>query len=588
MKRTTTLLTILLLGLTHAKAEIPAFAFISSAQSVQFLIEGTATTCQVDWGDGIPTVFQLNSSLSITSVGTAFKANTPVKVYITGLTSLQITNNSITSLELLGVNNLQKLDCSGNKLKEIDVSNCQALIYLSCSNNKLGFSCLPKRNANWTTYIYAPQQPFDAIIDNGMIDLTSEFIVETDPLNNQYTNYTWYKKGSNDPIWPGSGEYEYSRPGLFSFRENLTDSMFCVMTNDAYPLLNLSTVNMKIERPSRSFEFTFTSSFDQIVVKLKCNTTNTCSIDWGDGNIIHKQISGQYDLSSQGSAYISGKQVKISGEGILKLDVSRMGLSVLDVSKCPDLAILSCEHNQLKSIDVSNCTYLEELYANFNQLSLLDISKNSRVSFLTCAGNNLAFGTLPQPKRYMYYSYAPQNQIVATSTNGTVDLSKHAKALNGKNEETNTTFIWYKRNSGTSLNIGVDYISNVAGVFSFPKLIGDSVYCIMTNNAFSDFPQSGNDVLRTVNIDISSIYNGLKDYNSFNTIQCFPNPVRDELQIEFKEGSAFEIFNLMGVCIYRGDLTKSSTVDTSTFSTGEYIIRFRTDKYIDYKKIIKI
>lgn len=87
------------------------------------------------------------------------------------------------------------------------------------------------------------------------------------------------------------------------------------------------------------------------------------------------------------------------------------------------------------------------------------------------------------------------------------------------------------------------------------------------------------------------VTNSLSSVNELdgNNIQIniYPNPVKNQLRIDFEGGSTFEILNLMGQVVYNGDLIKSSTVQTSSLCSGVYMIKFKTGKTFEYRKIIK-
>jgi hypothetical protein len=81
---------------------------------------------------------------------------------------------------------------------------------------------------------------------------------------------------------------------------------------------------------------------------------------------------------------------------------------------------------------------------------------------------------------------------------------------------------------------------------------------------------------------------GLNELNGKNKqINIYPNPVKEQLRIDFEGGSTFEILNLMGQVVYNGDLIKNTIVQTTNLSSGVYLIKFKTGKTFEYKKIIK-
>jgi hypothetical protein len=70
-------------------------------------------------------------------------------------------------------------------------------------------------------------------------------------------------------------------------------------------------------------------------------------------------------------------------------------------------------------------------------------------------------------------------------------------------------------------------------------------------------------------------------------IILYPNPVKDELKIDFAGGSDFVILNLTVQVVYNGNITKNALVRTSDLSAGVYLIRSQTGTTYEYKKIIK-
>ena len=86
----------------------------------------------------------------------------------------------------------------------------------------------------------------------------------------------------------------------------------------------------------------------------------------------------------------------------------------------------------------------------------------------------------------------------------------------------------------------------------------------------------------------TNVISGINDLEAEGAkISIYPNPVKDELRIDFEGGSTFEILNLMGQVVYNGNLNKSTIVKTSNFLCGVYLIKFKSGKTFEYKKIIK-
>ena len=88
------------------------------------------------------------------------------------------------------------------------------------------------------------------------------------------------------------------------------------------------------------------------------------------------------------------------------------------------------------------------------------------------------------------------------------------------------------------------------------------------------------------NSTIADINNNLV----LSSLKCYPNPVTNELIIESignKEKINFEIFNSIGQSVYKGNLIEKTTVQTSSFTPGIYIIKLNNGKVFEFKKIVK-
>ena len=74
-----------------------------------------------------------------------------------------------------------------------------------------------------------------------------------------------------------------------------------------------------------------------------------------------------------------------------------------------------------------------------------------------------------------------------------------------------------------------------------------------------------------------------------SSINIYPNPVSEELIIESvkNEKISFDIINSIGQIVYKGNLLDKTTVNTSNFNPGIYIVKLKVGKVYTYKKILK-
>lgn len=206
---------------------------------------------------------------------------------VPNLTYLHIANNKLTTLDFssllsiasiyaqdnllttftLGANKTNKLlvNVSGNQLSTLDVTEATGLgttgarlfaqnnnlteikyatlTTANLSGNKFKLSTLPQQNI--TTLTYAPQQALEVMADKGVVDLTSEYMV-----NNTATTYTWYNA---DKTLIPAGDYK-EEAGKFTFNKPY-ESAYCVLAN--------TTLG----------KFTGTNAFRTVLVKIQDVTT---------------------------------------------------------------------------------------------------------------------------------------------------------------------------------------------------------------------------------------------------------------------------------------------------------------------------
>jgi hypothetical protein len=92
-------------------------------------------------------------------------------------------------------------------------------------------------------------------------------------------------------------------------------------------------------------------------------------------------------------------------------------------------------------------------------------------------------------------------------------------------------------------------------------------------------------------------FNGQFEYSNVLSVNCsketignivlYPNPVSNELIIDVAENKSvlhFEITNILGITIYKGKLESKTLLQTSSFHSGIYIIRFSNGEAVTFIK----
>ena len=196
-----------------------------------------------------------------------------------------------------------------------------------------------------------------------------------------------------------------------------------------------------------------------------------------------------------------------------------MSIAKIKLTGCPSLVNVNLADNKITTIDVSANTKMTTLALTNNLLTEIDCSACESLKYLRLSGNRFAaansvifptssanltqvllkdnyfkLSTLPVTKAKSY-TYSPQNPYPSPkeiALGGTVDLSSELKLQGLSDKEETTTYRWIKKKDNTILTPGTDYTEVSAGVFKFDKELSDTIYCVMSTNAFSKFTGATN------------------------------------------------------------------------------------------------
>ena len=115
-----------------------------------------------------------------------------------------------------------------------------------------------------------------------------------------------------------------------------------------------------------------------------------CAIRREDGPRTVEDLVSKLQRSFMESKFWSENYASWVVEGRIKLvDLSGLGLEVLDLSGVPTLTELKCVGNQLTELDLSPAPALTEVWCNHNHLTKLDLSNSSALNKLWCWDNHL-------------------------------------------------------------------------------------------------------------------------------------------------------------------------------------------------------
>ena len=339
--------------------------------------------------------------------------------YFTSLTTLDCSNNQLTSLDMSGCTSLQTLNCSYNQLTSLDVSGytslqtlncnhcnsmtflnvsgCTNLTTLDCSNNFLrsldvsGCTSLQTLDGNWNIWT--------------SLDVSECTSLQT--LNCDHCN--------------SMGSLNVSGcTSLTTLNCNQCNSMTFLNVSGCTSLMTLNCKNCLSPLSLNASGCTSLAKFDYRIYKEDdtrftylnmSGCTNLRYLDCRGGHLLtYLNVSGCTNLEELNCKYndnltfldaskcVSLKilecgSLKLSSLNVSectklwKLDCSNSQLTSLNVSECTKLGNLDCRSNQLTSLNVDGCTNLDILDCGNNQLTSLDVRRCTNLTYLYCMDN---------------------------------------------------------------------------------------------------------------------------------------------------------------------------------------------------------
>ncbi|UCH14263.1 MAG: T9SS type A sorting domain-containing protein [Bacteroidales bacterium] len=274
----------------------------------------------------------------------------------------------------------------------------------------------------------------------------------------------------------------------------------------------------------------------------------------------------------------------LSAVKVVNLDISnctslrylscQCGLTSIDVSKNTELTILAVGMgmgggNNLDSLDVSNNTALQYLNCQGNQLTSLDVSNNTALLGLYCGYNRLINLDISNSVALMEL-FCYENQLTSLDISGCTAL----------------TWLQCGSNQLTRLDVSDKISLDVLAVANMPTLYEVCVWDM-------PFPTVGVDIDTTSSPNIKfttdCAVNDLKAYKESNTIDIYPNPSDNiiNIEIENKNKTTIEIYNVSGKIVFSKKLnSKKERIDISGLSEGMYFVKVTQEQDVMVEKLI--
>ena len=342
----------------------------------------------------------------------------------TNLEDLYCSNNQLTSLNLSNLSNLEVLDCSNNKLTSLSVTYKSYLKTLNCSNNTLlttlycysddlttlnvtgctalkDLRCFENASlaaitglANCTAITYLDCEDC-AITDlTGVNSMTN--IATLLARNNKLTSLAINNKGSLATLRV-SGNTTLTTLSCYRNALTLLNITGCTGLTDlrCYENANLTTITGLADCTA----ITYLDCEDCKISDLSVvnSMTNIQRIYARNNKLTTFAVTGKSDLT----------YLRVSGNQLLtSLQCYDNALTSLDFTNCPALTNVSCTNNNLTSLTVTGCTSLKEFFCNRNRIS---------GTAMTNLVNSLPTRTASDPGTFRVLSNANENNVITAA-----------------------------------------------------------------------------------------------------------------------------------------------------------------------------
>lgn len=199
------------------------------------------------------TEFDASPLARLTSLYLSNNKLTDIKFNNPALWNIQLNGNRFESIDLSGLTAAEQIILNNNLLESIDLSPVKStLLALTIVGNRFTFATLPRPEdaPKMSTMYYGLQAPVEVECVNGKVDLSSQAMV-----GDVATTYTWYYGDAT--LDASTGEYigetlieddEYSIvDGVTTFHTTFNEKVMCVMSNEAYPNLLLTSSRLNVD-----------------------------------------------------------------------------------------------------------------------------------------------------------------------------------------------------------------------------------------------------------------------------------------------------------------------------------------------------
>jgi uncharacterized protein YjdB len=646
MKKFTTILFSIILGLS-AIAQEPAVTMTTSKAVgaeiyIGILTDNVGTAGWYDLGDGVQTSFTTGSGgLGIRQ---AIRGTQPIRIYATGIISIDCYNIQLSSLDVTrctalkylscyqnqlaelnlsnnpnlikldcGINNIQtldlankaeltELDCSGNNLTALnvqqntkltklriignyisllDVSKNNALTNLECSSNRLTYATMPIPHAQWQTYEYRGQKP---IIIPKDINAGTEFDLSNQySINGNITDYVWKKKSNANLLQPGT-DYTISA-GKTIFLKSQTDSVYCEMSNATFPncyLANIQkTTNIKV---SPAIKQTQAITFSTLPAKKANDAAFNLSASASSG------LAVTFTSSDPSVASVTGNTVTIKKAGSVTITAAQAGDNSWEAA--PSVTQTLTINKVAQTITFNAFSIKSANNAPFTILAtassgLVVTFTSSDPSIASVSGNTVTIkktGTVTITADQV----GDNTWTPAASVTQTLTIGKNAQTITFSTLPAKKVGdAAFELAATASSGLPVTYTSSNS---SLASISGSTVTILKAGTVTITATQAGNDSWSQAAAEQSltiTTTTGIGEEKE-DLFSLYPNPTSDMLYFKGNgpDNMKVSIYNLLGTSVWSG-MVNDKKVNVAQLPAGVYILKTSNNKETQTIRFVK-
>ena len=307
---------------------------------------------------------------------------------LTGLTELNIGNNSITDLDISKNTKLKTLYADSNNITNIDVTNNINLDTLDLSYNKLTDLDISKNtlitqlnveNNNLTTLKLNNNLKYLDAYENNInaLDLSNNLNLEY--LNIYSNNIESLDIGNNSKLV----DLDVSNNNLMSLDISKNNKLETVsVAGNKLKNLNVGSYSKDLVlslKDNDDVKVTFNSNYIKAIAKDNDNLISS----FENNNKI--TINSYTSIGSLSLNTPNIEKIEIDGTATKKGNITKLNLE-----NCTNLKKLSVKYNEIDELDLSKNTKLEQLFLSNNNLKGLNLTNNPILNYINLTNNNIS------------------------------------------------------------------------------------------------------------------------------------------------------------------------------------------------------